>query len=390
MPLSLIIVLTVLFTSSAAATVSSSITNAPTVTTKPKPNKSLTYSATYTPGVNLPVTSEQGQYGTNACGTAANATSLCQNVYINSVQDFCIFGPPVKPGQFETISADERIEIAYCLNEGYGTRVMPEGTITGAHFVQTPDYVQITGWGDFTKIGITKGDYGGELDPHGYDGNGNPIGGLVFGNSYGEMQQYHEWTNFMSYNQFCIRACNPAGPNPTKLCQHIYDILGCPWNIPGNYANGYFEDCLGDSSLPMGIYGTSTYHQGDPGPVPTAHPAAPSSSCVRIPTLTPGSVPPPTGTSVPSVSVSVSTAVTVSGTVTIEEAVATITVGGSTGAGVGSSSSGTGTGTGAATSTGTAAKSGSQARFVVGPVSLTVQGLFVIIASRFSMRYILL
>ena len=31
------------------------------------------------------------------------------------------------------------------LQSGYGTRLIPDGTITGAHFVQTPDYVQVTG-----------------------------------------------------------------------------------------------------------------------------------------------------------------------------------------------------------------------------------------------------
>ncbi|KAG8871097.1 hypothetical protein FRB97_009016 [Tulasnella sp. 331] len=384
MPLSRIAV-TTLVTSVSVVFAQSTSGSAPTITTTDISStsiKSLTYSATYTPGVNLPVTSEQGQFGTNACGTAVNATSLCQNVYINSVQDFCIFGPPVAPGsgEYQTISADERIEIAYCLNEGYGTRVMPDGTITGAHFVQTPDYVQVTGWGDFTKIGVTNGDYGGELDPHGYDGNGNPIGGLVFGNSYGIMQQYHEWTNFMSYNQFCIRACNPAGPNPAGLCNHIYDIMGCPWNIPGNYDNGYFEDCLGDSSLPMGVYGTSTYYQSDPGPAPTAHPNPPSSSCVRIGTITSGSAPLPTGTNVPSVSVSVSTMFSISGTITFEEAVATITE--TSVSSTGPSSQGAGAGM----ATGTATRSSAEKKLVLvgsGPMSLSFisLALFAAVAS---------
>lgn len=43
--------------------------------------------------------------------------------------------------------------------------------------MKTPSYVQITGTGDFTKVGITPGDMGGELDPHGADGFGNPKGG---------------------------------------------------------------------------------------------------------------------------------------------------------------------------------------------------------------------
>ena len=63
-----------------------------------------------------------------------------------------------------------------CLQSGYGTRLIPEGTVTGAHFVKTPDFVQVTGVGDFTKINILKNDPGGggELDPHGADGNGRP------------------------------------------------------------------------------------------------------------------------------------------------------------------------------------------------------------------------
>lgn len=67
-----------------------------------------TYSATYLPS-NAPPTTEEGQTGTNQCGTAANQTSNCQNVYgmqlnfclssnltcrlgiVNSVDDFCIW-----------------------------------------------------------------------------------------------------------------------------------------------------------------------------------------------------------------------------------------------------------------------------------------------------------
>jgi hypothetical protein len=39
-----------------------------------------TYSATYLPS-NAPAQSEQGQLGTNQCGTGSNQTSLCQNAY---------------------------------------------------------------------------------------------------------------------------------------------------------------------------------------------------------------------------------------------------------------------------------------------------------------------
>lgn len=55
-------------------------------------------------------------------------------------------------------------------------------------------FLQITGVGDLTKLNIPKGDAGGELDPHGADGNGNPIGGLVFSSAFGKLEQIHEWT----------------------------------------------------------------------------------------------------------------------------------------------------------------------------------------------------
>lgn len=41
---------------------------------------------------------------------------------------------------------------SYCLKEGYGTRLIPHGTITAAHFVRVKSdkvsYVQVTGSGD--------------------------------------------------------------------------------------------------------------------------------------------------------------------------------------------------------------------------------------------------
>ncbi|KAA1472488.1 hypothetical protein DENSPDRAFT_859484 [Dentipellis sp. KUC8613] len=238
-----------------------------------------TYSATYSPS-NAPDHSEQGQSGTNKCGTGSNQTSQCQNAYLNSVDDFCIFAPP-ESGPNSVIGETERIEVAWCMKAGYGTRVIPDGTIQGAHFVQTPDYVQITGVGDLTKVNVPAGDEGGELDPHGADGNGNPIGGLVFSSAFtGQPLQLHEWTNFVSDTEFCFRGCKD-GPNAPALCQHIYDVMGCDWNMPGNYGNGSFDRCKADSGEPMGVYGGSTFHQGDPA-TPAAHPAPASSSCTTL------------------------------------------------------------------------------------------------------------
>ncbi|KIM37840.1 carbohydrate-binding module family 13 protein [Hebeloma cylindrosporum] len=227
---------------------------------------------------NLPATSQDGQYGTNNCGTGNSQTSKCQTAWINSASDFCLWAPPY----YGTIGDTERVNVAYCTKSGRGARTIPNGALKGVHFVKTPEYVQVTGVGDFTKINIPKGDSGGELDNRGADGKGNPIGGLVYGNSFGAGLQYHEWTSFISDNEFCFRAC--VGARATSLCNHIYDLMGCYWNIPANYNANQFEDCTGNAALPMGVYGTSTWYQGVK-PTPGPHPAPSSSNCKPLQTV---------------------------------------------------------------------------------------------------------
>jgi hypothetical protein len=240
---------------------------------------------------NAPDKSEPGQAGTNKCGTQSSQSSMCQNSFLNSVDDFCLYAPP-EPGPDSVIGNTERIEVAWCTKSNHGTRLIPPGAITGAHFIQTPDFVQVTGIGDLTKINIPKGDGGGELDPHGADGNGNPIGGLVFSSAFGQLEQILEWTNFVSDTEFCFRACKP-GPNAARLCQHIYDVMGCFWNMPGNYDTG-FSTCQADTGEPMGVYGSSTFFQGQPS-TPPPHPAPSSSKCGSTSTI--GDVALPTSTS---------------------------------------------------------------------------------------------
>jgi hypothetical protein len=78
------------------------------------------------------------------------------------------------PRVLGNVGDNEREAVAYCTKSGRGTRTIPNGTLQGVHFVRTPEYVQITGVGDFTKINIPAGDSGGELDNKGADGKGNP------------------------------------------------------------------------------------------------------------------------------------------------------------------------------------------------------------------------
>lgn len=48
-----------------------------------------------------------------------------------------------------------------------GTRIIPPGTIHGAQWLKTKEYIQIVGMGDLTKINVKPRDAGGELDPYG-------------------------------------------------------------------------------------------------------------------------------------------------------------------------------------------------------------------------------
>ncbi|KIS65782.1 uncharacterized protein UMAG_06162 [Mycosarcoma maydis] len=223
-----------------------------------------------TPSPNYP-----GVKGTNRNGptnpsspqlnTPINQTSDSRLASLNSVEDWCTFGPQV-PGTI--IGNVEGETVAYCTKPRNNARVIPDGTVTGAHFVKTPLYVQLMALGDFTKIGLVPGDEGGELDPHGATNMGNPVGGNVTSNVSGEDVFYEEWMNYVSYNQICFRICIAGSEQaPTALeCQHELDVMGCNFVMPGNYADNVFETCDGDAAYPPGLYPdgngrTSTFQQ---------------------------------------------------------------------------------------------------------------------------------
>ncbi|KAH7926371.1 hypothetical protein BV22DRAFT_1063116 [Leucogyrophana mollusca] len=234
------------------------------------------------------------QIGYNICNsTTENQQSLCQTSMVNHIDDFCLWAPP-KPDS--TIGDTEGQEVAWCTKPGHGTRLIPQGALSGVQYIKTPNYIQIVGYMDQTKLNMAAGDYGGELDPHGADLRGNPLGGLMYSNAFpsnngnnGSYQQVIDWTNFMGGNFFCIKVCDPAGSNQQALCQNIYDRLGCEYNAPNNAQDGTFEVCQGDDMSPVGVYtsGTATMTYFQPpeslGPITSVPytPVVPSSSnCV--------------------------------------------------------------------------------------------------------------
>lgn len=215
-----------------------------------------------------PNTGERGtQYGYNICNsTTEGPTSKCQTLIINDVTDFCLWGPP-DPNS--VVGDTEGEAVAWCTKPGHGTRLIPAGALTGVQFMKTPDYIQVTGNINQALIDMAADDGGGEMDPHGADQRGNPLGGLVFSTAYGNgYTQIIEWHNFMGSNQFCLKACDPKGANAANFCQHIYDRIGCQFNAPASYADGEFTSCLGENQDFPGIYtgadGVVTTYQQPP------------------------------------------------------------------------------------------------------------------------------
>ncbi|KZP20654.1 hypothetical protein FIBSPDRAFT_789285 [Athelia psychrophila] len=199
------------------------------------------------------------QQGYNICNSTTEGTSsMCQTSMVNSIDDFCLWAPSKANS---TIADTEGEEVAWCTKPGRGTRVIPPTALTGVQFMRTPDYIQIVGFLDQSMINMEKDDYGGELDPHGADLRGNPMGGLMYSNAFassnGNNESYHqviEWTNFMGGGAFCLKICDPAGPNAAQFCQHVYDRIGCAYNAPNAAPKGVFETCDGDNADFPGVY----------------------------------------------------------------------------------------------------------------------------------------
>ncbi|CEH17266.1 hypothetical protein CBOM_03323 [Ceraceosorus bombacis] len=268
----------------------------------------------------------------------------CQSRYGASSPDalFCLFGPA---NTGPTIGDVEGEVVSYCIKSGYGTRLMPRGTIQGAQFVKTKSFLQVVGVGDLTKINILAGDDGGELDPHGaleignpvgglvltrsFDGTpggaqfvktksflqvvgvgdltkinilagddggeldphgaleiGNPVGGLVLTRSFdGTWRHAKEWTQFVSDKEFCFRACH--GPLRAQYCEHIYDLEGCAWNMPSlnGYEAGKFEQCEGDEGELPGVYDGVKWRRESGIATPDPHPAPAVYNCRQKTTL---------------------------------------------------------------------------------------------------------
>jgi len=232
------------------------------------------------------------QTGYNQCNsTTQNQQSLCQTAVVNSLGDFCLWAPP-SPNS--TIGDTEGQEVAWCTKSGYGSRLIPAGALKAVQVLLTDEYIQFAGLIDQTLVDIASGDYGGELDPHGADLRGNPIGGLLYSNAFPTFEgnnnsfvQVIDWSEFIGGDSFCITICNPfsSSANQSLYCENRYDLLGCAYNQPSSVQEGVFEICDSALKQPVGIYPsggvTLTYTQPNTGPVtpPYTEPIPSSSNC---------------------------------------------------------------------------------------------------------------
>jgi hypothetical protein len=227
------------------------------------------------------------QFGYNQCG-AANATAAanCQTLVVNNASDFCLWGSPTANGDIGDVEAKV---VSYCTNPQWGGRPIPAGGIHGVQFMRTSAYIQIVGFIDNAALGLDPTDTGGELDPHGADLQGNPLGGVVYSldtnfspDNGVTPGQVHNWNLFVGSGIFCFKACFNSITSP-DYCQNVYDLVGCDYNMPNALQNGTYLDCEGALQTPVGTYTTNgqtlTWSMPDPLTTdPPYTPVVPSSS----------------------------------------------------------------------------------------------------------------
>lgn len=231
-----------------------------------------------------------------------------------------------------------------------------------------------------------------ELDPHGADEQGNPLGGIVFTNAFGKnsasfqtiassnnftnddnFTQVIEWIDFIGSGMFCLKMCNPNDPNAASLCNHIYDEIGCTYNAVADYnaINGTFTVCDSDDMEPPGVFTTNgqvtTWFQPQTGPIvpPYTPTQVASSNCQTY------------ASSQLFAAAATDTAVVTSSSAATT-AKSTGTSGGSSGSGSTASRSGTG-------STASATGSGALATFNVGAAPFLVAGVLTTLATMMTM-----
>lgn len=127
--------------------------------------------------------------------------------------------------------------------------------------------MQVSGFGDFTKINIAPGDAGGQFDSetHTPEGaqvtvNGQAASSWVVGDKTGKQTIVPACSRqtLISSDAFCMRACT----GDKAYCPSAYDQMGC-WFLTGNAVgpSGTYQNCEADSGDPPGVVDGTTFTQ---------------------------------------------------------------------------------------------------------------------------------
>ncbi|GAA5838788.1 hypothetical protein JCM5353_000191 [Sporobolomyces roseus] len=252
----------------------------------PNPLTDYTYAYSAVPYQVNPYAVGRGpQSGYNQCNsTTSGPESNCQTLVANSIGDFCLWGSPTTSAN-GTIGDVEAAVVSYCTNDQHGGRIIPAGAITAVQVLRTKYYTQWTGRMNLTGVNLMENDTGGELDPHGADLLGNPLGGLVYssglptGNNQ-TLEQVISWNEFIGSGEFCLKLCDPSYTD-VNYCENKFDLLGCAYNMPASYEDNVFLDCDSDLQEVVGTYvgsngATSTWSQPSSLPADSTLPWTPT------------------------------------------------------------------------------------------------------------------
>ena len=166
-------------------------------------------------------------------------TALGQlSIGIDDPYNFCLMIPP-NPGQ--NVGATEHLAIAGCYglpDKVTAFKPLPTGFIQSAHYVATPNYVQVTGQMDGSTYDMDPNDEGGQLDdaPGGIRPTSNCVG-------------YAHYLQYLGPKPgvYCVRCCKNYSD-----CDASRDTIGCFAGIPGDYGPGISSVTTGSSGAVVG------------------------------------------------------------------------------------------------------------------------------------------
>ncbi|WWC71871.1 uncharacterized protein I206_105830 [Kwoniella pini CBS 10737] len=188
------------------------------------------------------------------------SNSNSKDLRLLSYDDFCLYGLNIENQNKGLKISDELNNVlSYCSKTGHNIQLIPDGTLKGVTYVKTSSWVQVSGSGDFTKIGISPNDPGGQFDSSKH----SPEGSKLITSQGGDPAQ--NWVTIISPETFCVRACfgDPA------TCPTQYDSLGCYFLTSNGVGwDDVWQDCEADEGDPPGVINGQTYIPGN-GPIPT-------------------------------------------------------------------------------------------------------------------------